>query len=222
MRGEWAEAKTYCMKEGNFWSAGREPLSRAEQGQRGKEEEQKRWRDTRVAATEGRLEDVPDDIYVRYYSALNRIKADNQQRPESAGDVTGVWVYGPPGTGKSRLARHEAPDAFIKPNNKWWCGYKNEPDVIMDDVDPGVTQYLANHLKLWLDRYAFRAEVKGSNLLIRPKRIIITSNYSPADCFPYADQVTRDAILRRLKVVHLPMPLGDNNYQADAPPMLSL
>lgn len=33
------------------------------------------------------------------------------------------WHYGPTGTGKSRHVRTKYPDAYIKSNTKWWCGY---------------------------------------------------------------------------------------------------
>jgi len=57
---------------------------------------------------------------------------------------------------------------------------------------------LATHLKVWADHYPFTAETKGGGTTIRPKRIIVTSNYSPAELFE--DKVTLEAIERRFKV----------------------
>jgi len=82
----------------------------------------------------------------------------------------------------------------------WWDGYQDEEHVILDDFDTG---NLGHHLKIWADRYSFLAEVKGGTLHIRPKTIVITSNYSPEDPkFEWDSQMT-DAIKRRFKIIKM-------------------
>lgn len=118
----------------------------------------------------------------------------------SQDEKIGIWYYGKTGTGKSYNARKDFPNAFLKiSNNKWWDGYKDEPNVIMDDFDKS-HNYMGYHLKIWADRYAFPCEIKGGGLNIRPRHIIVTSNYHPKEIWP-EEPSTLDPILRRFKIV---------------------
>lgn len=47
----------------------------------------------------------------------------------------------------------------------------------------GPKQINGHHIKQWCDHYPFKANQKGSQLLIRPEKIIVTSNYSIRECF---------------------------------------
>jgi len=46
------------------------------------------------------------------------------------------WYWGPTGTGKSKTARETAPDAFLKTNTKWWDGYDQQDDVLLEELGP--------------------------------------------------------------------------------------
>lgn len=116
-----------------------------------------------------------------------------------SGQQVAFWYYGATGAGKTHAALMEYPGAYRKiANNKWWDGYQMEDAVIMDDLDKK-HDYMGYHLKIWGDRYAFVAETKGSSRYIRPKTIIVTSNYHPRDI--WTDDTTLNPILRRFKVV---------------------
>lgn len=108
-------------------------------------------------------------------------------KPPSVSSLTNEWYYGSTGTGKSRKARETYPDAFIKQANKWWDGYAGQEVVIVEDLAP-VHHVLRTHILHWSDHYPFSAEVKGSSLLIRPKKIIVTSNYHPKEIWNQTDK----------------------------------
>lgn len=108
------------------------------------------------------------------------------------------YHWGVTGAGKSRQARERFPEAYIKSNNVWWDGYQGEDSVIIDELGP--KQIGAHHLKQWLDHYPFKAEAKGGYMQIRPRRFIITSNFSLRECYP--DEQDYLALERRLSVTH--------------------
>ncbi|GLC65130.1 hypothetical protein PLESTF_000255200 [Pleodorina starrii] len=112
-RGTEEQAAEYCKKEGKFVEQGECPKTAGES-------QQARFKRAWEAAKAGGLDEVPEDIRVRYYRTLKEISKDYMAKPADAEDVTGVWIYGPPGVGKSRTAREDYPDAYMKMQNKWW------------------------------------------------------------------------------------------------------
>jgi len=87
---------------------------------------------------------------------------------------------------------------YSKPMSKWWDGYDQEETVVLDDFDPNHAKFLSYFLKIWADHYVFNAEVKGGMLKIRPKVIVVTSQYSIEQCFESQEEI--DAIKRRFTV----------------------
>jgi len=172
----------YCKKDGDIYEDGDAPI-RPEDG--GKIE-QERWKRARELATSGNMEEIDDDMYIRYYSTFKKIKADHMVIPASIATLDFHWFCGPSGSGKSKTARDLYPDAYIKNSNKWWDGYTGQDAVIIEEWDPSQKDWGSSFLKKWCDHYAFNAEVKGGTLMARPKTIVITSNYTIKDCFPDA------------------------------------
>lgn len=118
-------------------------------------------------------------------------------------DLLHEYHWGYTGTGKSRQARERYPDAYIKDANMWWCNYTGQETVIIEDLGPKLVG--AQRMKLWTDHYPFTCEAKGSSLFIRPKRIIVTSNYSIREI--YEDPRDYEPLERRFKVTHYPQPI---------------
>lgn len=196
MKGTVDQAVDYAHKDGDVEEVGDRPLSQKRKG----ELEKQRWSDAFASCKMGKLDDVPDDIRMRYYSTCKKIKADHATRPEEIDELSGEWIYGPAGCGKSRRARDENPVFFDKPLTKWWDGYDNEEVVLLDDIS---TQHnhLGYFLKRWCDRYSFPAEIKGGSMQIRPLKFVITSQYSIEEIFQ--DPLTVAALTRRLTVIKM-------------------
>lgn len=108
------------------------------------------------------------------------------------------WHYGDTGTGKSRHVREKYPDAYIKGNNIWWDGYDGQEVVIIEEMAP--KQISAHHIKIWADHYPFSAEVKGGTMKLRPKKIVITSNYHPSEIWEGKQEL--EPLQRRFKFHH--------------------
>lgn len=192
------ECIEYCKKDGDFTERG-EWSTQKEKG----DKEKRRWDEIRIAAEEGRLEDIPDDIRFLNHDLIKRHRNDAlRDRKLEDTETQHLWYYGDSGTGKSRKAREENPDAYLKMCNKWWDGYKDEDVVIIEDFDKK-HDVLGHHMKIWGDRYPYPVEVKGGAYKIRPKLIIVTSNYHPKDI--WEDNTTLLPILRRYKCIEFKM-----------------
>lgn len=193
-KGSAQQASDYCKKDGDYTERGILPKTRQQIGA----DEQERWRNIRLAAEEGRLDDIEEKeryknlklIKAHRFEALKKRKLDDTEEKHE-------WYYGEAGTGKSKKAREENPDAYLKMCNKWWDGYDDEEVAIIEDFDIE-HKCLAHHMKLWGDRYPFLAECKGGVLKIRPRKIIVTSNYHPRDIWDRANDL--EPILRRFNI----------------------
>lgn len=200
-RGTPQEASDYCKKDGDFLESGELPDS---QSTAGGVATKKRWRDAFDYAQKGEFEKIDPQILIQCHRTLKRIHLDTLlERPMIEGELENLWYFGPPGSGKSRRAREEYPDLFLKALNHWWDGYRGEDTVLLEEWELNSSKYLGHHLKIWSDRYPFVPEIKGGMLpKQRPRRLIITSNYSIDECFgPDVDRQLNMAIHRRFREV---------------------
>ena len=176
-RGSIDQNVKYCSKEGKFTELGERPLDPKKKG--GKEIE--RWEEALVSAREGKLDEIPADILIRHYNTLLKIASRHQQEPAELDELDNIWLVGPSGCGKSTWVHRTYPGAFKKGWSKWWDGYKmDDPKhktVLLDDLHPKWAE--KELLKNWADKFPFVCEVKGGSMVIRPERIIVTSNYTP-------------------------------------------
>ena len=158
------------------------------------------------------LEDiVRDDPSLMF--GLTRLRQDVNTwkqlslKPYTAPDCRGIWIYGPSRIGKSHFVRAAETDPvtaklelYVKAQNKWWDGYEGEKAVLIDDMD---SDCLAHYLKIWADKYACTGEVKGGHVPLCHERLYVTSNFSIDELFKDLPEVTREAINRRFKTIHM-------------------
>ncbi len=195
MRGTSLEASDYCKKDGEFLEEGTLPVT-------GSQRTKQNWDEAYDLAKKGELETIPKDMLIRYYHAFKRIRQDNPTKLDDLPTTCGIWIHGPTGVGKSKYAREKYPDYYDKPLNKWWDGYRDQPYVILDDVGPDQGQWIGTLMKRWTDHYPFPAEQKGTTVQIRPKNIIVTSQYTIDEVFNQ-DVKLAEALKRRFHVVNM-------------------
>lgn len=169
-RGTNEQAAEYCKKELNYVETGSLPRNTAQQAQDQKEV----WADFIRSCKEGTSEVEHPGKHVKYNTYVGRTY---QPVLEALDSYSGLWYYGEPGCGKSRLARAKYPDIYDKIVNKWWDGYLKEPSVLIDDISLD-HKFIGSFLKRWVDHYPYRAEVKNGSKVLRPERLIVTSNYT--------------------------------------------
>ena len=137
---------------------------------------------------------------------LHGVRLESLYTPNTVpldGELLHEWWVGPSGTGKSRLLWELYPDHFPKNLNKWWDRYRYQDVVAIEEWSPK-NDCTAHALKKWADRYPFQGEVKGGTLhMLRPKKIIVLSNYTPQQCFLNSEDL--EPMLRRFTVIHFPM-----------------
>ncbi len=160
-----------------------------------------KWDEYYESAKSGDLEEIPKKVLLRYYAAFKRIVQDNPEKPEDMESLDNLWVVAPTRYGKSRYVREKFPDYYDKAPNKWFTGYKGEETILLDDLGPEQCKYLTWYIKRWADLYSFPMETKGGGRQIRPRRIVVTSQYTIRECFE--DDRQADAVVERFTVLEL-------------------
>lgn len=190
-KGTSEQNRDYCKKDGDFEEFGDCP------SEGGKQVQVADWDHMRRLAEQGKFEEIQSQYYVKYKNAFHSIFDDACNASECIVELDHLWITGATGIGKSRYCFDNFPNAYRKGANKWWCHYTNQDVVILEDVEPSQEKWIGYYLKIWSDHYPFIAERKGGSRSIRPKRIIVTSNYTIREIF--TDPKIRDPLLRRFK-----------------------
>nr|WAE42261.1 MAG: replication associated protein [Cressdnaviricota sp.] len=196
-RGTNIQASEYCKKDGKFVETGELPK---EKHILGGEATKRKYEEAFAQAKLGNLDEISADLRVKHYRTFKEIQKDYMLHLPPLDDTCGTWYYGHSGVGKSRRARDEHPSAYLKQSNKWWDGYQQEDAVIIDDFDKSHA-CLGHYLKIWADHYEFMGETKGGQIKLRPKHIIVTSQYQIEDVWD--DVETVDALNRRFRQIKI-------------------
>lgn len=188
--GTVQQAIDYCKKDGDWKEFGAIPESSGDATK-------KTWNTIIERAENGDLDWIKENhpqIFIRY---INTFRSLRIRTPVIINELVNEWWYGATGTGKSRKLWEQYPKHFKKELNKWWCGYKDEDVVAIEEWSPK-NECTGSMLKIWADRYPFTAQVKGGSLTtIRPGKLIVLSNYTIKECFP--DPRDHEPLLRRFK-----------------------
>lgn len=214
-KGTRVQARTYALKEladdnpilFEFGSIGETPAPKGP-GKR----ESDRWKDAYEACKREKLDfdSIHPQIAIMSCKSLQWLhnRHVNSKDPQTLPTCCGLFLFGPPNTGKSHFARFgqgRKPEdcATMLANNQqsFFDGCSEAKHILIEEL--GLEFKFWNQLKTWADRYPFNANMKGSNRLIRPETIIVTSNYYPGDLYPvnYTSSLRR-AVNRRFRFLY--------------------
>lgn len=196
MRGSPKQAAEYCKKDGDFVECGELPV--VTRGYRSD------LSDMLSAIRRGDSKNVIIEEHFSAYAKATRAANEAFIMFAPCRDwMPETYVYwGETGTGKTRRAFNEAGDnPYMHPGGQWFDGYTGQPSVIFDDF--GGSEFKLTYLLKLLDRYPMRVPIKGGFVNWVPRKLFITSNYSPNDWYPNARDEHRRALMRRIsKRVH--------------------
>ena len=212
MRGTFSDNERYCSKEGTYTTLGVKPMLNGCK---------RSLEDLSCDIIQAARDQVPlDEIvtipekaptFVQYHNGLTKLyqmtvtnklrKTDKDFAPEV------IYIWGDPGTGKSKKVRELDPEVFDIPEEdgyKWKDGYCGQDAVVYENVSTRNITYPERLLKE-IDRYYMQVPVKGGYIGWRPKRIYITSVYSPGLFAQEVKFSKPEEFTRRVtKVIHLP------------------
>lgn len=189
-RGTAEEAITYCKKEDGRlagpWEFGTRSSGAGERTDL--TTIQRRIRDD--GWTDKRIADEFFSQWCHYQHAFRRYRSMCHSHRNYKTEVT--VIVGPPGTGKSRYAMDNYASAYWKQRSIWWDNYDGDENVVIDDFY-GWLPY--DVLLRICDRYPLMVETKGGQTNFLAKRIVITSNNTPAQWYK---NVILEAFIRRV------------------------
>jgi len=174
------QAAKYCRKKEDYVEYGEAPISPKSKGALNATRYQRAWE----LAKKGNLDDIDPDIHLCQLQLPNllRLKAMSLHAEDSITELDNVWYWGPSVTDISLTYKRLYPNAYKKYKTKWWDGYDGQEIVRIEEWSPDYDR-LAQMLKEWGDHEPIHGEIRGGSLQIRPKKIVVTSNFCIQDCF---------------------------------------
>ncbi len=212
-KGTHEQARAYSIKDGLFEEHGERPLDADQRRDKGGAATAAKWKSITERARVGDITWIRDNHPKEY--VLHKPRLESIYEPVTGpldGDLLHEWWVGPTGTGKSRALWDLYPKHFAKAINKWWDGYRFEEVVAIEEWSPD-NVITSQALKRWADRYPFTGEIKGGSIQrLRPRKIIVLSNYTMEQCFTRQEDLS--PLLRRFKVVKFPEEAQRANFRA--------
>lgn len=212
-RGTGYQASEYCKKTGKFEEYGKAPnptyVEKRALTKKNKEQDWERLQAYLAMNAWVTVSAMPAEHQATIRSNLayfKRLQTEAQQVASvELRDVEVYVFWGPTGTGKTYRAYQEARAidpvpyiiTFASDRDQWMDNYNGQKVIILDEFDHHRVD--KNFLKRLLDRYSFRAAVKGSFTYGNWTTVYITSNIEPDAWYLNEDPNDRAAIMRRLK-----------------------
>lgn len=198
-RGDPEQAKKYCTKEDRL--EGPFEFGRMKGGQ-GSRVDILALRDA-VKAGKSVKEIFEDDglvgTAVRYVKGMEKM----QEAFAPTVDRSNVHVtlhIGPAGTGKTHCCHSEDAYYYDGNGNGFWNGYRGQTKLILDEFSGSVMQ--PKELQRVLDVYPYQINVKGASCPLAAVDIHICSNYRIDNWWSPKTLYKREAVVRRIHVVH--------------------
>lgn len=203
------QASDYCKKDGDFKEFGIMPIDRSENMKKqqpgGAAANHDKWREINDKAKAGDLEFIDQKypkVFNTSYRNIKQMRTDYMKRKPDLDSVCGTWYHGTSNVGKTTLISKLYPGAYLKrAQNKWFDGYNDEDVVVVDDLDKTHT-YMAYELKKLADAFCYMVEVKNDSRYIRPKKCVVTSQYTIEQIW-FGEPETIVALNRRFNVIEV-------------------
>lgn len=177
--GHWDKCVKYCSKEDTRVDG---PYEWGEPPAQGSRTDLSELADAvREGLTNRELAELNPLWVLKYLKNIENLRSVYfcPRSPDSPPTV--FWFWGASGTGKSKAAwSFDNRKKFMKDNTKWWCGYSQQPIVVIDDYDRWGDISFRQLLKI-TDRYPMAVEVKGGSIQLNSEVIIITCEHHPSE-----------------------------------------
>lgn len=139
--------------------------------------------------------------FIKYHSGIEKMDTIllRDEYKEVKRNVNVVVYYGPPGTSKTYMAEGEGPHYKLTESmEKWWDGYEGQELLIIDDFRGWIK--FSTLLNI-LDQYPFCIQIKYGFTYARWTKVIITTNTEPEQWYPYAKDIDKKALMRRIHTI---------------------
>lgn len=142
---------------------------------------------------------VMPNLLCRYDAISRSLKSYNAAQEDKSDKFINkicFWISGKSNIGKTTQILNFADDVYLKTMDKWWPEYEGQKVVLIEEINPNISEEMKNLLKIWANNYTSIGEIKGGNVSLKFEWLFITSNYRLNEIF-YGDEKNYNAIKRR-------------------------